>query len=235
MMTCIIVDDNRMARTAVRLMIEQVDFLELKHECESPLEAFNILETEDIDLVFLDVEMPEMSGMDLIKNLEKRPIFILISAKKEYAVEAFELHVADYLIKPVSLARFTMAVSRAKELFESRHKSGDQPEPEDNREYIFARSGGVLTKIKIDDIKYVQALGDYVTIHTNTNHYTIHSTLKGMEGKLPANKFYRLHRSYLVAVDQIESVEENTAFVGKEHLPIGEQFKKGLLQKLNLI
>jgi two-component system, LytTR family, response regulator len=232
-MKCIIVDDNKMARTAIRLMIEQVDFLDLKHECENPIDAFNILQKEEIDLVFLDVEMPEMSGVDLIKNLERRPIFILISAKKEYAVEAFELNVADYIIKPVSLARFTMAVSRAKELFDSRHR---KPEAStDGKNYIFARSNGVLAKIKIDEIRYIQALGDYVTIHTDKKHYTIHSTLKAMEEKLPSDKFYRLHRSYLVAVDQIETVEENTAYVGKQNLPIGEQFKKGLLQKLNLI
>jgi two-component system LytT family response regulator len=233
-MKCIVVDDNRMARTAIRLMIEQVDFLELVHECESPVDAFNILQKEEIDLVFLDVEMPEMSGMELIKNLERRPLFILISAKKEYAVEAFELHVADYIIKPVSLARFTMAVSRAKELFDTRKRQNDNTGSGD-KEYIFARANGVLAKIKIDDIKYVQALGDYVSIYTSNKHYTVHSTLKGMEEKLPKNKFYRLHRSYLVAIDQIETVEENTAYVGKQNLPIGEQFKKGLLQKLNLI
>ncbi len=232
-MNCIIVDDNKMARTAIRLMIEQVDFLHLSHECENPVDAFNILQTEEIDLVFLDVEMPEMSGVDLIKNLEKRPLFILISAKKEYAVEAFELNVADYIIKPVSLARFTMAVSRAKELYDSKHKKVEGPSNDKN--YIFARANGVLAKINIDDIKYVQALGDYVSIYTSSKHYTIHSTLKGMEEKLPKNKFYRLHRSYLVAIDQIETVEENTAYVGKQNLPIGEQFKKGLLQKLNLI
>jgi two-component system, LytTR family, response regulator len=232
-MNCIVVDDNKMARTAIRLMIEQVDFLHLKHECESPVEAFNILQTEDIDLVFLDVEMPEMSGVDLIKNLEKRPLFILISAKKEYAVEAFELNVADYIIKPVSLARFTMAVSRAKELYDIRNRKTESGGADKN--YIFARANGILAKIKIDDIKYIQALGDYVSIYTSTKHYTIHSTLKAMEEKLPKNKFYRLHRSYLVAIDQIESVEENTAYVGTQNLPIGEQFKKGLLQKLNLI
>ncbi len=206
-MNCIIVDDNKMARTAIRLMIEQVDFLKLKHECESPVDAFNILQKEEIDLVFLDVEMPEMSGVELIKNLERRPLFILISAKKEYAVEAFELNVADYIIKPVSLARFTMAVSRAKELFDSKHRKEDTGSNDKN--YIFARANGILAKIKIDDIKYVQALGDYVSIYTTTKHYTIHSTLKGMEEKLPKNKFYRLHRSYLVALDQIETVEAN--------------------------
>src|SRR5688572_24254855 len=136
-MTCIIVDDNKMARTAIRLMIEQVDFLKLKQECENPVDAFNLLQREEIDLVFLDVEMPEMSGMDLIKNLEKRPIFILISAKKEYAVEAFELNVADYIIKPVSLARFTMAVSRAKELYDSKHKKEEgSKSPEDRKSVV---------------------------------------------------------------------------------------------------
>src|SRR3954468_17728180 len=120
MMKCIIVDDNKMARTAIRLMIEQVDFLELKHECANPIEAFNLLKTEEIDLVFLDVEMPGMTGVELIKNLEKRPIIILITAKKDYAIEAFELNIADYIIKPVTLSRFMLAADRAKELFESR-------------------------------------------------------------------------------------------------------------------
>src|SRR4051812_8859852 len=121
-MKCIIVDDNKLARTAIRLMIEQVDFLDLKHECANPIEAFNILKNEDIDLVFLDVEMPGTTGVELIKNLERRPIIILITAKKDYAIEAFELNVADYIVKPVSLPRFTMAISRAKELFDSRNE-----------------------------------------------------------------------------------------------------------------
>src|SRR5690349_11215344 len=117
-MNCIIVDDNKLARTAIRLLIAQVNFLNLKQECSSPIEAFNYLKAEDVDLVFLDIEMPGMSGIELVKNLEKRPIIILITSKKDYAVEAFELNVADYLVKPVNLSRFTLAVSRAKELFD---------------------------------------------------------------------------------------------------------------------
>lgn len=119
-MKCIIVDDNKMARTAIRLLIEQVDFLELKKECENPIEAFNYLKSEEVDLVFLDVEMPGMTGVELLKNLEKRPIVILVTSKKDYAIEAFELNVADYIIKPVDLPRFTKAIARAKELYESR-------------------------------------------------------------------------------------------------------------------
>jgi len=233
-MKCIVVDDNKMARTAIRLMIEQVDFLELKHECSNPIEAFNLLKTEDIDLVFLDVEMPGMSGVELVKNLEKRPIIILITAKKDYAIEAFELNVADYIIKPVSLSRFTMAVSRAKELYDSINKSNGQGVKKD-KEYIFARSNNILAKIKIDDIKYIQALGDYVNIFTDDKRYTVHITLKGIEEKLPQDKFYRLHRSYITSLNHIDNIEESTAYIGKHPLPIGEQFKKELLKKLNLI
>jgi DNA-binding LytR/AlgR family response regulator len=223
-----------MARAVIKHLISQVDFLTLKEECSSSVDAFNYLKKEPVDLVFLDVEMPGMSGIELIRNLEKRPIIILITAKKDYAVEAFEFNVADYLVKPVTLPRFMSAVSRAKELFEN----NDQQKAEANdkgKDYIFVRSNSVLTKIRIKDIRYVQALGDYVNIFTADKRYTVHITLRGMEEKLPADKFYRIHRSYLVALDQVDVVEEGTAYVEKHPLPIGEQFKKNLLKKLNLI
>src|SRR3954470_16896172 len=233
-MKCIIVDDNKMARTAIKLLIAQVDFLDLKQECASPIEAFNYLKAEEVDLVFLDVEMPGMTGVELIKNLEKRPIIILITSKKDYAIEAFELNVADYIVKPVSLPRFTMAVSRAKELFDSKNEDHGVKHEKD-KEYIFARSNNVLAKIRIDDIKYIQALGDYVNIFTDDKRYTVHITLKGIEEKLPQDKFYRLHRSYITSLNHIDNIEESTAYIGKHPLPIGEQFKKELLKKLNLI
>ena len=232
-MNCIVVDDNKMARTALKQLIAQVDFLELKEECANPVDAFNYLKKEAIDLVFLDVEMPGMSGIELIKNLEKRPLIILITAKKEYAVEAFELNVADYIVKPVDLPRFMRAVSRAKELFESQDQKIELNEKD--KEYIFVRSNSLLVKIKISDIIYVQALGDYVNIFTSDKRHTVHITLKALEEKLPTTKFYRLHRSYLVSVDHIDKIEEGTAYVGKHPLPIGEQFKKELLKLLNLI
>ncbi|MGZ3942238.1 MAG: LytR/AlgR family response regulator transcription factor [Bacteroidia bacterium] len=232
-MKCIIADDNKMSREMVKQLIDQVDFLELKAECENPVEAYNILKKEEIDLVFLDVEMPGMTGIELIKNLEKRPIVILITAKKDYAVEAFELNVADYIIKPVTLPRFMAAVERAKELFESRDQKFEVTGKE--KDYIFVRSNSLLTKVKIKDIIYVQALGDYVNIFTPEKRLTVHITLKGMEEKLPQDKFYRLHRSYLTALHHIDNIEEGTAYIGKHPLPIGEQYKKELLRKINLI
>jgi len=232
-MKCIIVDDNKMSRTMVKQLVEQVEFLELRAECENPVEAFNYLKKEEVDLVFLDVEMPTMTGLELIRNLEKRPIIILITAKQDYAVEAFELNVADYVIKPVTLSRFMIAVDRAKELFESRDQKLVVNEKE--KDYIFVRSNSLLTKVRIQDIIYVQALGDYVNIFTREKRLTVHITLKGMEEKLPRDKFYRLHRSYLTALNHIDNIEEGTVYVGKHPLPIGEQFKKELLRRINLI
>lgn len=232
-MNCIIVDDNKLARASLKILIAQIDFLNLKEECSDAVEAFNYLKREAIDLVFLDVEMPGMTGIELIKNLVKRPIIILITSKKNYAVEAFELNVADYIIKPVTLSRLTLAVSRAKELFDTKDQIVDINQKD--KDYIFVRSNSILAKIKLSDIIYIQALGDYVNIITPNKRNTVHCTLKSMEEKLPVNKFYRLHRSYLVATDHIDSVEDNTAYIGKNQLPIGEQYKKELLRKLNLV
>lgn len=232
-MNCIIVDDNKMARTATRQLVAQVDFLNLVQECSSPIEAFNYLKKETVDLIFLDIEMPEMTGIELIKNLKQHPLVILITAKKEYAVEAFELNVADYIVKPVELSRFMMAVARAKEVFDSKDQKLETSEGE--KDYIFVRSDSVLTKIKIKEITYIQAMGDYVNIFAGEKRHTVHITLKGIEEKLPNNLFYRLHRSYLIAINHIDNVEENTAYIGKHPIPIGEQYKKELLKRINLI
>lgn len=231
-MNCMVVDDNTLARKALTVLIEQVDFLVLKKECENAVEAFNYLEKEPVDLVFLDVEMPGMTGLELLKNLKVKPIVILVTSKKEYAVDAFELNVADYIIKPVTMARFMSAVTKAKELFEKRH---EKVETGEDKDFIFVRSKNTLAKIKLEDIEYIQALGDYVKIYTGANRNTVHCTLRSMEEKLSPEKFYRLHRSYLVGLNHIDKIEENTAYVGKQPIPIGEQYKKELLRRLNLV
>jgi len=232
-MNCIVVDDNKMARTALKQLIGQVDFLDLKKIFSSSAEAFNYLQTNNIDLVFLDVEMPGMTGIELLKNLEKRPIVIMVTAKKNYAVEAFELNVADYVIKPVSLSRFSKAVAKAKELFDKEQEL--QKEREMEKDYIFIRSNSILTKVKSTGIIYVQETDGYVNIHTADKRHVIHSSLKSMEEKLPINKFYKLHNNYIVAIDRIDNVENDMVHVGRHNIPIAEQYKPGLLQKLNLV
>ncbi|MCW3082787.1 MAG: transcriptional regulator [Bacteroidetes bacterium] len=230
-MNCIVVDDNKMARKALVSLVSGISFLNLKHECDNAITAFNILKEENIDLVFLDIEMPEMTGLELLKNLEKRPIVILCTAKEKYAVEAFELNVADYIVKPYTTARFLAAVDRAKEIFDSKQQQVDASE----KEYIFIRSNAVLTKIVINDISYIQALGDYINIFVNDKRHTVHMTLRGIEEKLPVDKFYRVHRSYLINLDKIDFIEKETAYIDKHPIPIGEQNKQTLLKRLNLI
>ncbi len=233
-MNCIVVDDSKIARAAIKPLIAQFDFLNLVQECETPVEAFAYLKKEQVDLIFLDVEMPGMTGIELVKNLENPPIVILITSKKEYAAEAFDLNVADYLVKPLTLPRFMVAVNKAKDLFEKKD-SKQVINDAKSKDYIFVRSGGILIKVKIDSIQYIQAIGDYVNIYTTEKRYTVHITLKNIEEKLPDDKFFRLHRSYLVALNHIDNIEENSAYTGKHPLPIAGQFKKDLLRRLNMI
>lgn len=230
-MNCLIVDDSKIARTAIKKLIQKVGFLTLQGECESPEEAFNYLKAHDVDLIFLDVELPGMSGLELIRTMEKRPMVILVTSKKEYAVEAYELNVVDYLVKPVSLPRFLSAVNRAKEL----NASNDQQIDVSDKNYIFVRSNSTLSKIMLDDILYIQALGDYVNIFTFEKKYTVHLTLRTLEERLPASKFFRLHRSYMAAIDHIDTVEENTAYIHGNPVPVGELMKPTLLKKINLL
>lgn len=230
-MNCIIVDDNKLARKALKLLIEGIDFLELKHECDNAIAAFNILNKEAVDLVFLDIEMPEMTGLELLKNLERKPIVIFCTAKEKYAVEAFELNVADYIVKPYTVARFLSAVSRAKEIYDSKQQQVETSE----KDYIFIRSNSLLTKILVNEIHYIQALGDYINIFVGDKRHTVHMTLKAIEDKLSPEKFYRLHRSYLINLDKIDFIEKETAYIDKHPIPIGEQNKQVLLKRLNLI
>jgi two-component system LytT family response regulator len=232
-MNCIVVDDSKMARNAITLLIAGIELLDLKKECESSLEAFNYLKTENIDLIFLDVEMPGMTGIELVKNLKNPPIIILVTSKKEYAVEAFELNIADYIIKPVTMARLMVAVDRAKEIYDSKGQEIEIDVKE--KDYVFVRSKSTLIKIKLSDILYIQALGDYVNIFASDKRHTLHCTLKSIEEKLPSAKFFRLHRSYLVAIDHIDKVAENDAHISKHVIPIGEQYRKELIKKFNLL
>jgi two-component system LytT family response regulator len=232
-MNCIIVDDDPLALRALRQMISQVDYLELVQEFSNATDALTFLSTEAVDLAILDVEMPGMTGLELIKTLEKRPIIILTSSKKEYAIDGFDLNVADYLAKPVELPRFLAAIARAKEFLESNSQSLEINGKE--KDSIFIRSNSLLTRIEVKDILYIQALGDYVNIYTVDKRHTVHITLRAIETKFHPGLFFRLHRSYLIAVNRIESIEENTAYIGKHPIPIGMSYKKNLLEKLNLI
>ncbi|MFN8713767.1 MAG: LytR/AlgR family response regulator transcription factor [Bacteroidota bacterium] len=229
-MNCLIVDDNRLAIMALEQLVAQVDNLSFAGSCETATQAYNRLRNEKIDLLLLDIELPDMSGLDLLRSLERKPLVILITAKSDYAVEAFELNVIDYLVKPVSLQRFIQAIERARALTEQRKTASGAPV-----DFVFVRSQNQLVKIKLDDILFIQALGDYITIHTTDKRFTVHMTLRGVEEKLPSSRFLRIHRSWIAALPHIDSVEENVAKIGSNSIPIGEQYRPLLIRRIHLL
>ena len=235
---CLVVDDNKMARLAIEQLISQVEFLDCVGECSSAIEAFNFFKQNEVDLLFLDIEMPNMSGIELTRQLTQRPIIIFTTSKKEYAAEAFELNVADYIVKPVTVARFMAATERAKELFDSKNK----PliiETQNNDTFIFIRDSNVLKKIMMDDLLWLEAMGDYVKVFHRENgkekFNAIHTTLKALEEKLPASTFQRVHRSYVVAVSKIDFIEEGAINIGKKVIPVADAYRNILNKRLNLI
>lgn len=229
-MNCLIVDDNKIARTVLRHLVNNLEFLHLVGDCESAGEAGKVMSRELVDLLLLDVEMPGMSGIDFLKTISRPPLVILITARPEYAVTAFEYNVVDFLVKPVKEERFLKAIYRAKEIFDSNIKM-----LETNKEYFFIREKNVSSKLVISDILYIQALGGYVTIYTAAKKYTLHYTLTAIEKELPPSKFMRVHRSYIVALDKIDTVEEGTAFVYQIAVPVADKYRSDLMKRLHLL
>ena len=231
-MRCLIVDDNKMARMAMKQLVGQAANLELVAECTNAMEAYNLLNSTSVDLLLLDIEMPGMTGLELTKNLgSKRPLIIFTTAKTDYAVEAFSLNVVDYLVKPVTPARFLQAIERANDAF----ASNKEEVKVEKRDFIFIKDNGVLKKINLDDILYLEAMGDYVKVHTPQKYHVVHSTLKAIEEKLPEEKFVRVHRSYIVAINKIDYIQEGTIYINKTSIPVADTYRSTLNKKLNLL
>jgi DNA-binding LytR/AlgR family response regulator len=231
-MRCLIVDDNQMARMAMKQLVNQVQMLELVGECSDAMQAYNYLRNDQIDLIFLDIEMPDMTGIELTKKLgNKKALIIFTTAKTDYAVEAFELNVVDYLVKPVSVPRFLQAVEKAKETLDS---SKEEVKIE-AQEFVFVKDNGILKKLNVEDILYLEAMGDYVKVHTPQKFHVLHSTLKSIEEKLPTTKFIRVHRSYIVALQKIDFIQDGVISIGKASIPVAETYKSALNKRLNLL
>lgn len=231
-MKCIIVDDNKLARMALKQLVAQVPSLELIAECNDASEALSSLDSSEVDLLLLDIEMPGMTGLDLIKKMgSNKPLIIFTTAKKDYAVEAFELNVVDYLVKPIALPRFKQAVEKAQETLDS----NKQEVKVEEQGFVFVKDNGVLKRILIDDILFLEAMGDYVKVHTPQKFHVVHATLKSIEEKLPASKFIRVHRSYIVAINKIDYIQEGTITIGKTTIPVADTHKSNLGKRLNLL
>lgn len=228
-LTCIIVDDDEFSREVISDLVSQHSILDLKTTCSSAMEAYNVLTTDKIDVLFLDIEMPGMSGLDLLANLDKRPIVVLITAKKEYAAESYEYDVADYLVKPVNPGRFMKTVGRVKAIAEQNH----QPATNIGPETIFVKSEGLMVNINLNDILFVESMGNYVTIHTSQKKHTVLMTMKEIESKLPSTSFMRVHRKYIVNLREIEAIEDTLIIIKDNLIPIGKSYKDDFFGRLN--
>ena len=227
----LIVDDNKVMRLMLSEMLKKIDNIEIVGECESAIDARSFLSKQEVDILLLDVEMPGMTGLELLKLLPEKPATILITAKTGYAIEAFELNVIDYIVKPASIARVMLAFEKAKELLAMKNTQIN----EINREQIFIKDNKVIRKILLNEILWLESKGDYVKINTLEKQYIIHSTLKNMEDKLPASEFVRIHRGFLIPVSKIDYIEDGVAFIMGTALPVSETYKNDLLKKLQLI
>ena len=232
-MNCIVIDDDGLSRRVIEEFVLRTDFLELKHSFQTAVEAVNVLNqyAEDIDLIFLDIEMPEMDGIDFLNTLKNLPQVIIISSKEKYAIEAFDYDVTDYLLKPITYGRFYKAVLKSKNIHESR---GGRETDE-----IFIKRSSALVQVKYDDILWVEALENYVIINTYSEKFTIHFTMKSIGSQLPANEFKRVHRSYIINVRKINKIEDNSIFIksndGVKAIPMGKAYKEKFMNDINLM
>ena len=228
-MNCLVVDDEEMSRMLVKNFVEQTNSLNLIGVCASGTEAMEVLNKSDVDILFLDIEMPDMSGYDLIKTLVHPPEIVLITAKADHAVEAFNYNVADYLVKPISYARFLQAISKIKDNLRGLGRPKESPND------LYVRSDSKIVRISFDDIYYIEALADYIMIFTQKNKHIVHSTMKGFQNRLPSNKFARVHRSYIVNKDKVETIENLFVVMNKKYIPIGASYKEEFMKQLNLL
>lgn len=231
-MTCLIIDDNPIARTTLTQLASHVADLEVCYQCSNAIEAYNYLQAQDVDLLLLDIEMPEMTGIELTKSLKKKDLVIIFTTSKmDYAVEAFELNVADYLVKPVMPGRFIQAIDKARAVIIN--KKEDVSLVSD--EFIFIRDSNVVRKLKLDDILYAEAMGDYVRFYTTQKFYAIHVTFKKVEEKLPALRFVRVHRSYIVSLGKVDSLQDGGIIINGRFIPVADGYRKALNNRINLI
>lgn len=231
-MNAMIIDDNKIARATLQQLAGKVADLQVVAECSDAIEAYELVYTQPVDLLLLDIEMPGMSGLELTKNLgSNRPLIIFITSKREYAADAFDLNVVDYLVKPVTTPRFLQAIGKARELAES-----DKEEITlKDQEFIFIRDSNIVRRLRLDHILYAEAMGDYVKLYTPERFYAVHTTLRTVEERLPADGFLRVHRSYLVAVNKIDTIDGGALVVNGKALPVADAYRAALNRRMNIL
>ena len=231
-MSCIAVDDEPLALKLLLDNISKVPFLNLIATCDDAFEALGVLQKNEIDLVFIDIQMPGLTGLELVGSLEKKPMIIFITAYKQYALESYDLAVVDYLVKPVAIDRFIKACFKAKEIHELKLSKILSPIPPSS-EYFFLNIDYRQVKVAFDDIIWIGSLRDYVRINlkSSTTPLIVRASLKALELELPRGKFIRFHKSYLVATSQITAVLRNSVYINEKEFPVGETYRE-VIEKL---
>jgi two-component system LytT family response regulator len=223
--TCIITDDEPYARKGLQAYVEKVSYLDLKGQCEDAMELGEMLKQQPVDLLFLDIQMPHITGVEFLRSLLNPPKVIFTTAFKEYAIEGFELDVLDYMLKPISQERFNKAAQKAKDYFDLKGTTT----PSD---YLFVKADGRLEKVIFNEVLFIEGMENYVIIYTAGKKIITHSTLKSLIEKLPAQAFMQTHKSYIVAINKISAVEGNTLHIGPQQVPISRQLREQVLGRI---
>ena len=234
MIKCIVVDDEPLAREGLSNYVKEVGFLELKATCENPIELTNLLNIHQIDLLFLDIQMPKMNGLDFLKTIQNPPIVILTTAFPTYALEGFQLNALDYLLKPITFDRFLKSANKAKSYFDLIAKAENVNAPKENDiiDHCFIKCGNKLEKIFFDDILYAEGMQNYVTIHTKKGKYMTLLSLKNLEENLDDRLFIRVHKSYIISINKIEAIESNEIFIQSHKVPISRNYREQVMQQV---
>lgn len=227
---CLIVDDEDVAIDGVINYMENLDYLHLACRCCSAMEAIKILKEQEIDLMFLDINMPHLSGLELLESIEKPPLTILTTAYSEYALDGFRLHVVDYLLKPYTFQRFVQATQKALDLYKSRLVL--QKNEVNKTEDMYIRQGDSFQRIDWDDILFVEAMQNYLKLYLKEKTFVIHQTMVSLEDILPKDQFYRVHNSYLVNTNFIESISGGRLFVDNHEIPISKHRRESFLNSI---
>lgn len=225
MIRCIAIDDEPLALRQIADYIKKTPFMELSAQCESALQAMEVLENTPVDLMFVDINMPDLSGMDLVKTLDKPPLVVFVTAYSEYALEGFRVDAIDYLLKPISYVDFLKSANKVKSWLETHHPIPD--EIKSNKEFLFIKSEYKILRINFDDIKYIEGMSEYIKIHlTSSKPVMTLLSMKSIEEQLPPDRFMRVHRSYIVSLEKISVIERSRIiFDGKVYIPVSDQYK----------
>ena len=231
-MNCVIIDDDELSRSVLQQFIAKTGEIEIKESFSDPVKALQYLRENDADLIFLDVEMPEMNGLEFLGSLNDRiPEVILTTSHEKFALVAFEHKVTDFLLKPVRYPRFLKAIEKVKEML-----SRQTIATEAGTNSFFIKKGSSIVRINISDVVWVEALGDYVTLNTiDHKKFVVHTTMKDIENKLPPKDYIRVHRSFIVRIDKIDSIEDSTISYHEKLIPIGKSYKEEVLKRIGVL